>query len=122
VDSGDSGTDDGDSDGSNSGVSDDADDEDEDEVAAARNPLDAFVVDPARVKAAAEMARRAREFAAMPIAYLDVGRIDEGDEGEGGDGGDVPPPALAPAAAAERALAAPPAARAVPQLKRPRQG
>ena len=112
----DSDTDDGDSD-SDSGVSDDADDEDEDEVDAARNPLDAFVVDPARVKAAAEMARRAREFAAMPTAYLDVGLIDEGDEGEGGDGGDVPPPAPAPAA-----LAAPPAARAVAQLKRPRQG
>ena len=59
-----------------------------DEVAAARNPLDAFIVDPAIVKAAVEMARRAREFAAMPTAYLDLGLIDEGVEGEGGEKGD----------------------------------
>jgi hypothetical protein len=62
----DSDTDDGDSDGSDSRVSDDTDDEDEDEVVSARNLLDAFVFDPARVKASAEMARSAREFASLP--------------------------------------------------------
>ena len=119
VENSDSDTDDGDSD-SDSGVSDDADDEDEDEVDAARNPLDAFVVDPARVKAAAEMARRAREFASLPTAYLDLGFVDEDTAGAGADGGDVPAPA--PAAEVQRAPAAPPAALAVAQLKRPRPG
>ena len=90
-----------------------------DEVAAARNPLDAFIVDPAIVKAAVEMARRAREFAAMPTAYLDLGLIDEGVEGEGGEKGEVPAPALA--AAAQRAPEAP-RSLDVAKLKRPRQG
>ena len=85
-----------------------------DEVAAARNPLDAFIVDPAIVKAAVEMARRAREFAAMPTAYLDLGLIDEGVEGEGGEKGAL-------AAAAQRAPEAP-RSLDVAKLKRPRQG
>ena len=89
------------------------------EIAAALNPLDAFVVDPERVKSAAAMAQRAREFAALRTDYLDVESIaaEVDDAGEGGGSGRSAAPRLA-----ATAPTAAPIARAVSPLvaKRPR--